>query len=282
MEVGEMDNTAVGNMSALSTQDQDKKIEAMEQELQILKGSIKKLMIDIREEINSVENPFLNLQQLQAPIAKSEVKAMSVPASAMDDFFDEPICMPAEEPEKVDVEKTVSNIQKTFPAEKPQPKKAEVEAPKEIPVKDEIIMEEANPMEIEEPKMLLSQMKESMKVSEEKASQNGPRRLDPETIIKLMHWTRTVLLKNGTVRFYNLLDAYVSMGYLNADTKNTIEKMSRLVTPETDLSPKDMDIKECVGDMYTLFMILNPRDANLDSRMLGIMLGYEDRSLNIL
>jgi hypothetical protein len=277
-----MDNTAAGNMSALSSQDQDKKIDAMEKELQILKGSIKKLMIDIREEINSVENPFLNLQQLQAPAAKSEVKAMNVPASVMEDPFEDPVCLPAEEPEKVDEEKTVSNIQKPFPAEKPQPKKVEVEAPKEIPVKEETIMEESYPMEIEEPKMLLTQMKESMKVNEERAAQNGPRRLDPETIIKLMHWTRTVLLKNGTVRFYNLLDAYVAMGYLNADTKNTIEKMSRLVTPETDMAPKDMDIKECVGDMYTLFIILNPRDKELDSRMLGIMLGYEDRTLNIL
>jgi hypothetical protein len=276
-----MDNTAAGTMSALSAQDQEKKIEAMDKELQILKGSIKKLMIDIREEMNSAENPFLDLQQLQAPAAKMEAKTMNAPASAIEDPFEEPINLPAEEPEKVDTEKTISDIQNAPQAEKPAAPKAEAEAPKEATVKEEIPMEESITMEIEEPKMLLSRMKESIKGNEEKASQ-GPRRLDPETIIKLMHWTRNVLAKNGTVRFYNLLDAYVSMGYLDADMKATIEKMSRLVTQENDIAPKDIDIKECVGDMYTLFMILNPRDKDLDSRMLGIMLGYEDRSLNIL
>jgi hypothetical protein len=33
--------------------------------------------------------------------------------------------------------------------------------------------------------------------------------------------------------------------------------------------------------MYMLFMILNPKDKNLDSKMLSVMLGYEDRMLSI-
>ena len=106
--------------------------------------------------------------------------------------------------------------------------------------------------------------------------------MDPQSIIKLMQWTRTVLVKNGAARFNDLLDAYVSMGYVGEDVKAVIMKMSRLVASDAEPIPKDMNIKECVGDMYALFMILHPREKELDSRMLSIMLGFEDSNMNML
>jgi hypothetical protein len=125
-------------------------------------------------------------------------------------------------------------------------------------------------------------MKDEIKEREAAVRSKDPSRLDPETIIKLMQWTKTVVMKSGTARFYNLMDAYVSMGYLNPQTRAVIEKMSKLVAPEVEPIPKDVDIKECVGDMYALFLILNPRDKDMDSRMLAVMLGYEDRTLSVL
>ncbi len=277
-----MDQTAAGNISADMD---DKNIDAMYKELQILKGSIKKLIIDIREEMSNAENPFLNLQRLQAPAPPKEMRNMEVPAD-----------IPIPDIEAPDGLEAFENIPEPEPpARGPRVKKKPApQAPKApaSPAPDEVedVAPEIEPYDIEVPKMLLRQMKEAMSEREapkqREPGMQTPRRdegrMDPDTIIKLMQWTRTALVKNGTVRFHNLLDAYVTMGYLSVETRGVIEKMSLLIAPDIEQAPKDIDIKECVGDMYTLFMILNPRDKNLDSKMLSVMLGYEDRMLNIL
>ena len=67
MDQTAMENSAMGNLHEMPAVDSERKIEAMEKELQVLKGSIKKLMIDIRDQMNKADNPFLNVQQLQAP-----------------------------------------------------------------------------------------------------------------------------------------------------------------------------------------------------------------------
>lgn len=246
-----MDQAAAGNTSAVI--DQDKNVDAMYKELQIIKGSIKKLMIDIREEMNNAENPFLNLQQLQAPTADKEMNNMDTPG-------EKPEAVAPEEPETVNKAET----------EKASPMK-EPEARKKAAAMEEVANIEPNDIEV--PKAIPESDGYTLRID--------AGRLDPDTIIKLMQWTRMVMVKNGMVRFHKLLDIYVTMGYLSVEMKDVIEKISLLVAPEIKHAPKGIDIKEYVGDMYMLFMILNPKDKNLDSKMLSVMLGYEDRMLSI-
>lgn len=271
-----MDNAAAG---VVYTSDDQKRIDAMEKELDILKVSIKKLMIDIRDEMNNSKNPFVNLQQLQAPTEGIEVRNMSNASAEPIEELDELEALEA--PETPAMEKNETPVAAAKPAD-PAPQ-VQAAPPLADPVLDEIAeRRDALMGEFEDAKRLLKQMKEEIKEREAAIRSRDPARLDPETIIKLMQWTKMVVMKNGTARFYNLLDAYVSMGYLNPQTRAIIEKMSRLVCPEVEPIPKDIDIKECVGDMYALFLILNPRDKDMDSRMLAIMLGYEDRTLSVL
>jgi archaellum component FlaD/FlaE len=271
MDQPAMENPALSNMHEMPVVESEKKIEAMEKELQILKGSIKKIMIDIRDQMNKADNPFLNVQQLQAPaIAQMQSKVNT----DLEEDLEEEV------PEELAPMKTVAAEKKEIPV---------VEIP-EVPAVKAI--EPASPSwgagtearmldDVEEPKGMLSNMKNRIAESPRRQSTEADR-MDPQTIIKLMQWTRTVLMKNGSPRFNDLLDAYVSMGYVSDDVKAVIMKMSKLVTPDVEPIPKDMNIKECVGDMYALFMILHPREKELDSRMLSIMLGYEDSSMNLL
>jgi hypothetical protein len=62
----------------------------IEQEFKVLKGSIKKLIVDIREQMNSSENPFLNIQQMMP--AQSAIYREDPPE------IDRPV-KPGEEPE---------------------------------------------------------------------------------------------------------------------------------------------------------------------------------------
>ena len=63
-----MDQSAINKIIMDSSEeDPNKKVEKLEKEVMIIKGSIKKLIVDIREQMNNAENPFLNIQQLQMP-----------------------------------------------------------------------------------------------------------------------------------------------------------------------------------------------------------------------
>ena len=250
MDQAAVENNMMGNLQEIPESESERKIEAMEKELQILKGSIKKIMIDIREQMNKANNPFLNMQQIQPPAVPTNDQIDSE-----DDYSEE--------------------LDEAMPEITSPDNKAKKPQTPSLPPEDQ------SKNEAEEPKGMLEEMSERMMELPRKHPAEVAR-MDPQTIIKLMQWTRTVLVKNGSARFNDLLDAYVSMGYVNDDVKAVIMKMSRLVTPDAEPIPKDMNIKECVGDMYVLFMILHPREKELDSRMLSIMLGYEDNSTNLL
>lgn len=270
MDQSAVENSAMGNMHEMPVVESERKIEAMEKELQVLKGSIKKLMIDIRDQMNKSDNPFLNVQQLQAP-ATAQMQSNVTTEEEIEE----------EAPEEFAPMKTAAAEKKEIPVveipEVPTAKAIETPVAPAWGAKTEASMFG----DVEEPRGMLEEMKERITESPRRQTAEADR-MDPQTIIKLMQWTRTVLLKNGGARFNDLLDAYVSMGYVSEDVKAVIMKMSRLVTPDVEPIPKDMNIKECVGDMYALFMILHPREKELDSRMLSIMLGFEDSNMNML
>ncbi len=54
------------------------KIKKLEEEVNLIKGSIKKLLIDIRETMNNLENPFQSLQTMAAVAAVSQPKIKPV------------------------------------------------------------------------------------------------------------------------------------------------------------------------------------------------------------
>ena len=79
-----MDQGAINKIIMESSgEDPNKKIEKLEKEVMILKGSIKKLIVDIREQMNNAENPFLNIQTLQmpaqAPVIKEDPIELDIP-----------------------------------------------------------------------------------------------------------------------------------------------------------------------------------------------------------
>ncbi len=79
-----MDQSAINKIIMdASEEDPGKKVEKLEKEVMIIKGSIKKLIVDIREQMNNAENPFLNIQQMQmppqAPIIKEDIDELDVP-----------------------------------------------------------------------------------------------------------------------------------------------------------------------------------------------------------
>jgi hypothetical protein len=63
-----MDQSEVNQIIMDSSEpDIGNKFEKLDKEFMILKGSIKKLILDIREQMNNTDNPFSNIQMMQMP-----------------------------------------------------------------------------------------------------------------------------------------------------------------------------------------------------------------------
>jgi archaellum component FlaD/FlaE len=279
-----MDQSAINKiiMDSSSTEDPNKRVEKLEKEVMILKGSIKKLIVDIREQMNNAENPFLNIQQLQmpaqAPVIKEDPIELYVPDNPEldEEERESKKRSPKDKKRKKPVEEDFEDEEpEDDRADRRYPGEEELAKPKPLqPGFSKRDLEMIN--EFEEQKKMLEAMKSKTSAAGP-ASLTGSKRIDPYTMNQIMDWTRMMLRKNGGERMKDLLEMYVSTGYISEETKAIVQRMSKLMESEPTRPPKRLDIKECVSDLYTLYVILNPGDKDLDSKMLTVLLNPEDR-----
>jgi archaellum component FlaD/FlaE len=278
-----MDQSAINKIILESGEDPNKRVEKLEKEVMILKGSIKKLIVDIREQMNNAENPFLNIQQLQMPAQAPVIKEDPIQ-------FDVPDNPDLDEEEEEERETKKPKKPKNKGRKKPQEEfedEEDLEDDSGYPG-DEDMAKPKSPQpglskrdleminEFEEQKKMLEAMKSKTSAAGP-ASLTNSKRIDPYTMNQIMDWTRMMLRKNGSERMKDLLEMYVSTGYISDETKAIVQRMSKLMESEPTRPPKRLDIKECVSDLYTLYVILNPGDKDLDSKMLTVLLNPEDR-----
>lgn len=314
--MADMDQSAINQIIMdASNEDPTKKVDKLEKEVMILKGSIKKLIVDIREQMNNAENPFLNIQQLQMPASAPVIKEDPIqfemplkPDLGLDDEEEE------EEEEKPAAKSKKKGKKGKKKAAEPEEEEAEgadeadEAASESLRKKEQQLLERERELdkamgkygaaakgdasqetgsdyskrdmevmnEFEEQRRMIEAMRNKTRAGGP-ATLSGSRKIDPYTINQIMDWTRSMIRKNGSERLTDLLEMYVSTGYLSEETKLIVQRMARLMESEPQKPPKRLDIKECVSDLYTLYMILNPGDKELDSRMLNVLLNPEER-----
>ena len=84
--MAEVDQAVVDEILAKAAEDTEEgRLEKLEKEVETLKGSIKRLLLDIRETMNKLENPFANLQSL----AESTSYASALPTSHVEGVLKE-------------------------------------------------------------------------------------------------------------------------------------------------------------------------------------------------
>lgn len=308
--MAEMDQNAINRIILdAGNEDPTKKVDKLEKEVMLLKGSIKKLIVDIREQMNNAENPFLNIQQLQmaptAPVIREDPIQFEMPQQPEydgdDDEEDEvPVTKSkkkqgkkgkkkAAEPEE-DADETDAAVGDGLRKREQELLERERELDRAMGKYGYASKGDVDPgadagyskrdmevmSEFEEQRRMLETMRNKTRTGGP-ATLTGNRKIDPYTINQIMDWTRNMIRKNGSERLSDLLEMYVSTGYLSEETKLIVQRMSKLMEAEPQKPPKRLDIKECVSDLYTLYMILNPGDKELDSRMLNVLLNPEER-----
>jgi archaellum component FlaD/FlaE len=246
-------------ITAASEDDPEVKLQNLEREVDLIKTSIKRLLIDIRERMNEMENPFT--------IAGSGVPVGSSAAAIETDVAQKS----AMEAREAALEARESQLEAA---------KAKMEYDKakdKFPVTSERVSPppEDNRRMIEDE--LLSVMRSQAGTPQKAAfipqNQISPtsEKLHLQKVYKLFKWTQQSVKKIGHDRLEIILESYRAMGYITKESCDEIREISRLM-PANLGEEHEVGPDEFVADLYALNRILSPNDTSLDRDMIEVMM----------
>jgi archaellum component FlaD/FlaE len=249
-------------ITAASEDDPEVKLQNLEREVDLIKTSIKRLLMDIRERMNELENPFT-----LAATGTAGAPA-GLPAAVTE----------AEEAQRSALEAREAALEARESRLDAAKAKMETDSKKEVlPNKTEPV----NPPFDDSRKMLDEQMLallRSQAVSPQKAvfSNQTPtapasekRRL--QKVYKLFKWTNQAVKKVGHDRLEIILESYRAMGYITKESCEEIREISRLM-PANLGEEHEVGPDEFVSELYALNRILSPDDTSLDRDMIEVMM----------
>jgi hypothetical protein len=249
-------------ITAASEDDPEVKLQNLEREVDLIKTSIKRLLMDIRERMNELENPF-------TLAATGTSGAPAGPSTAATE---------AEEAQRSALEAREAAL---------EARESRLEAAKvkmETDTKKELVQskyEPASPSVEDSKKMLDEQMLailRSQAAAPQKAvfTAHAPpaqtnEKLRLQKVYKLFKWTHQAVKKVGHDRLEITLESYRAMGYITKESCEEIREISRLM-PANLGEVHEVGPDEFVSELYTLNRILSPEDTSLDRDMIEVMM----------
>jgi hypothetical protein len=235
-------------ISTASADDPEVKLLKLQDEVELLKTSIKRLLIDIRERMNDMENPLtLGTQNLQ-PSGQGQNSA----ADQIKPIAAAPTAEPAQEPvspveqEKHEMRRDSEGVRRVVP-------------PSDY--EDETVISEI--------KSHLSGIKVKSQHAKEESPDEGKVRL--QKVFRLFEWTTKNVRSYGHDRVDLMLESYRAMGYISDDSAKLVKDIARLI-PTTLGEVHDISADEYVSELYELNHILNPSDVTLDRDMIEVLM----------
>ena len=293
-------------ITAASEDDPEVKLQNLEREVDLIKTSIKRLLMDIRERMNELENPFTLASTggagTSGQIASSaEAEAGDAKRSAL-------------EAREAALDARESQISAT--KSKNDEEKIKGEHPKESEKSPQVTQYDAERKMLDE--QMLAALRNQMNVppmtsqpaylpANLPASQpsylpagfpsgipvNPPTRtampppaipinekLRLQKVYKLFKWTTQSVKKFGHDRLEIILGSYQAMGYISKDSCDEIREISRLM-PANLGEEHEVGPDEFVAELYALNRILSPTDTSLDRDMIEVMMEQRQQDLPV-
>jgi archaellum component FlaD/FlaE len=249
-------------ITAASEDDPEVKIQNLEREVDLIKTSIKRLLMDIRERMNELENPF-------TLTATGTSGALSGPSAAN---------IEAAEAQKSALEAREAAVEARESRLEAAKIKMETENKKEVPpVKNELVSPsyEDNKKLLDEPMTAIMRAPAGQNQKTVFAPQFPPaqanEKLRLQKVYKLFKWTNQAVKKVGHDRLEIILESYRAMGYISKESCDEIREISRLM-PANLGEEHEVGPDEFVSDLYALNRILSPDDTSLDRDMIEVMM----------
>jgi len=249
-------------ITAASEDDPEVKLQNLEREVDLIKTSIKRLLMDIRERMNELDNPFkLTSPGGEAvPVPSADSEADAAKKSAM-------------EAREAALDARESQLDATN-AKIESDKKAGAAADKP---------EQARPAPAEEKTHVIDEQVLALLRSQGAIPQKNPvmppaslatpgnEKLRLQKVYKLFKWTNQSVKKFGHDRLEIMLESYRAMGYITKESCDDIREISRLM-PVNLGEEHEVGPDEFVAELYALNRILTPSDTSLDRDMIEVMM----------
>ena len=229
------------------------KLQNLEREVDLIKTSIKRLLLDIRERMNELENPFTGVTAGVTAGPSGIVRESEL------------IKKPAVEVTPDTREEKVNRSQ--VPVESLN-KETRPSEPWVSPVHEGRKMPGEPLPAATRSRAELSQMATSVHRS---LPESPGSKLQLQKVYKLFKWTRQAVKKVGHDRLEIILDSYRAMGFITKESCNEIREISRLM-PASLGEENEVGPDEFVAELYALNRILAPDDTSLDRDMIEVLM----------
>ncbi len=255
-------------ITAASEDDPEVKLQNLEREVDLIKTSIKRLLMDIRERMNEMENPFTLATTPGGPAGTEGMRdsANAAKKAALD----------AKEAELEARESSLDALKAKQENENLETagKKADPEV-KPVTVPSPASEEKHLPDE-----EMISLLKTQLTGNGHKGSPNAlaTEKLRLQKVYKLFKWTNAAIRKFGHDRLDIILESYRIMGYISRESCDEIKEISRLM-PANLGDEHEVGPDEFVSELYALNRILSPSDSSLDRDMIEVMMEQRQQIL---
>ncbi|HNX17334.1 MAG TPA: hypothetical protein PKM50_03285 [Methanoregula sp.] len=250
-------------ITAASEDDPEVKLQNLEREVDLIKTSIKRLLMDIRERMNEMENPFT----LAGAGSGGAPGTGEISDSASDA---KKAALEAKEAALDARESTLDAADAAAKAKKEKETKKEAEPEKKPETFPPVLPEEKRIPDEQMLALLKAQMPQNGHKSAIQ-SQMASEKLRLQKVYKLFKWTNSAIRKFGHDRLEIILESYRIMGYITRESCDEIKEISRLM-PANLGEEHEVGPDEFVSELYALNRILSPNDTSLDRDMIEVMM----------
>lgn len=259
-------------IASASSDDPEVKLLKLQDEVELIKTSIKRLLIDIRERMNDLENPIVSVgsgssgedvSAKMASVLKDTSSAIESAAGAIKSTAEtkkvdekggigiqQDSQVSSQEPQVLPTSHSTPGVSQGTQSSQPsiQPGKADVD--------------------------FLSALKSqlaSLPKEDEGAKSAAGDKVRLQKVFRLFEWTSRNVKRFGHDRVDLMLDAYHAMGYISDKSCKLVKDMSRLM-PTSIGELHEIRADEFVSELYELNHILNPSDSTLDRDMIEVLM----------
>jgi len=226
--------------TAPTTSNSEERLLKIQDEMDLLKTSIKKLLIDIRERMNEKDNPFL-----RAPVESGKGPEVHIEVGTQRGRGGREDAPAKPEPAAPAGDEHPGG---QGPGTVPPPPAGSTGTPG--PVEHQILQ-------------MMRQQGTGSRASVEK--------LRLQKVHRLFEWTGRIVHRYGHDRLEMMLQAYSNLGYISREAMAQVKEIARLM-PATLGEIHEVGPDAFVSELYVLNRILDPNDTSLDRDMIEVLM----------
>lgn len=236
-------------INSASADDPEVKLQNLQDEVDLLKKSIKKLLIDIRERMNEMENPFIVASMRPDAPERASSPEPQTGGAPEPVLTPEQPATPAPSPVEGTVTQGIQEPLNPVTGTMPSPEFSQLVRDESLLVSLQQKMDEFSPLEKDAP----------------------PEKVRLQKLHRLFEWTNKMVKKYGHDRLEIMIESYRTMGYISDDSYQQVNDIARLM-PESLGESHEISSDEFVSELYVLNRILSPRDSSLDRDMIEVLM----------